>query len=76
MRADPALASSNQIGLSQHVMNMCVVSSVCEVNLLTECNYLKKRICVLTCQTELSRRAILCVKVSKAEPTEKSAGIN
>lgn len=33
-------------------MNMCMVSSACEVHLLTECNYLEQRIDILHAKSD------------------------
>lgn len=80
MRADPALANSHQIAPvrrnRQKAANRCVASSVCEDNLLTECSYVKRRICIPHAQWGWLGWLHCAAKLSKAESTEESAGIN
>lgn len=80
MRADPALANSHQIAPvrrnRQKAAHRCVASSVCEDNLLTECSYVKRRICIPHAQWGWLGWLHCAAKLSKAESTEESAGIN
>ena len=55
-------------------MNTRLVISDCEVNLLTECSYLKNRISISPAKSDCQGWLHWTAKVPKDEPTEESAG--